>query len=314
MGEVGIVTIGDLYLDTVVDLAHAIPPTRFTELTVSSSCFTGWSRRVGGSALQVARAALAAGFVRATCVGALGAPGGEPDAAAREIAIRAKGWGVTLAVAYLPDATGEVLVVYDANGTRLMISKRGANALLGPSVLAPAMHDAVRVAAAVHISGYTLLQPARWRAVRTLLDTAREGDALVALDLAPHNLHQLMQRAELLERIVGMDCVMVEVPLLRRLAAPREVPPDAPTDVPFEVSVDEAIAWGASRFPQLVVHITPDVALIVKDGRVVDRRKFAYDSGPGSRGQSGAAQAVLLAEMISRQPGIPRQHRLRAGP
>ena len=314
MGEARIVTIGDLYLDTVVDLAQAIPPTRFTELTPSSSCFTGWSRRVGGSALQVARAALAAGFAHATCVGALGSPGGEPDAAAREIATYARDWGITLAVAYVPDATGEVLVVYDANGTRLMISKRGANALLDPNVLAPAMHDAVRAAAAVHISGYTLLQPARWRAVRALLDTARAGDALVALDLAPHNLHRLMRKSELLERIVDMDCVMVEVSLLRRLAAPREVPPDAPTDVPFEVSVDEAIAWGESRFPQLVVHMTPDVALIVRGGRVVDRRRFAYESGPGSRGQSGAAQAVLLAEMIRRQPGIPRRHRFGAGP
>jgi sugar/nucleoside kinase (ribokinase family) len=300
MGEAQIVTIGDLYLDTVVDLAKATPPARFTELTASSNCFSGWSRQAGGSALQVARAALAAGFARATCVGALGSPGGEPDAAAREIANYAQDWGVTLAVAYVPDATGEVLVVYDANGTRLMISNRGANALLNPRLLVPAMHDAVRTATAVHISGYTLLQPARWRSVRALLHTARAGDALVALDLAPHNLHRLMRKAEVLEQIIDMDCLMVEAPLLRRLAAPREVPPDAPTDVPFDVSIDEAILWGASRFPLLVVQLTPDEAVIIRDGRVVDRRRFAYESGIGSRGQSGAAQAELLAEMTSR--------------
>jgi sugar/nucleoside kinase (ribokinase family) len=295
-----LVAVGDLFVDLVADLGLADPPVSFGDLSSSSNCFACIDTWAGGSALHVASAAVGAGFASGTVIGSIGGlAAGGPDAEGQFLVREAAVLGVGLLVAISPtSATGRVLALYSGRGERLLVSDRGANADLCPEDLTQDMFLAVREAAAVHVSGYTLLQPQRREAVKALAVAAREGGALVALDYAPHDLHMHLPPSELIDAIAPfVDCAFVELPLAARLAG--EWTPSGAVNVPA------VLAWWGSRFEHAVIHVTPGRAILRSAGR--DRTiDTAYAAGTRSRGQSARVQAEILGLLWADGPRPPR--------
>jgi len=289
-----LVAIGDLFVDMIVDLRAASPPVSFAALSSGSNTFARIDRVAGGSALHAAAAAAGSGFASGAVIGAIGAVlTGEPDLDGQFLAQEAMALDIRLLVALSRTSpTGRVIAVYSASGERLMVSDRGANGELGPGDLTAEMFQAARRAAAVHISGYTLLQAARREAVRALASAAKQAGALVALDYAPHDLHRHLATSDLVDwAIPFVDCAFVELPLASRLAG------DRASDT-GEVDVASVLTWWGRRFEHAVLHLGPERAVVRSAGR--DRTvRTTYLPGAPSRGQSARVQVRILADLVS---------------
>ena len=292
-----LVAVGDLYVDLVVALGGAEPPVDFARLTSSSNSVAPIETAPGGTALQIAAAASAAGFRGGKAVGILGGDGGgdlDPDGAFLQR--RARELGVDLLVA--TDArrsTGRVIILWSADGARLMISDRGANLGLDEAEVTPEMVRAVREASALHLSGYALLQRGRRAALRAMATEARAAGTIVALDYAPHDLHRFLTREQAVDAMVDVvDCAFVELPLAHRLATGRRFDPD-------DVDPAGIVGWWGERFRDVVIHVSPARALVAVSGAVRDMR-FAHVPGPQSRGQSARVQVEILAGLCAREP------------
>ena len=185
-------------------------------------------------------------------------------------------------------ATGRTLILYMLNGRRFMISDPGANTTFTRQDISTSMHGAVATARLMHVSGYALITPERRMATLQLMRQAKTAGATVAVDLSPHNLHQLVDAPGLLEDLRGtVDWLLGEATTARGILGSAAIE-DTHCDVGDLAS---ALARWA---PSVAVFENPGAA-VVQDRGQRDSWRYDYEPGPASRGQSARAQAALLA-------------------
>jgi sugar/nucleoside kinase (ribokinase family) len=161
-----VVVIGDIVTDVVA--VHR------DELAVGSDT-AAEIRITGGGAAANTAAWLAALGVPVTLVAVVGA-----DRAGTDRVEELHAAGVRCVVRRAIGASTGAIVVLSAGGDRTMLVDRGANGLLTAADVVPALAGARHV----HLSGYTLLDPATRPAGRAVLTRAAEAGATASVDAA----------------------------------------------------------------------------------------------------------------------------------
>ena len=138
-----VVVVGDVMLDVIVK------PT--TEVALTSDTPSRVRLRRGGAAANLAESLARAGHI----VTYVGACGGDVTAQLFQDALRSA--GIDAALELVDAETGVVVAVVDAEGQRAMMTDRGANSLLSREHV---LRQLDRPFDHLHVSGYTLLDPA----------------------------------------------------------------------------------------------------------------------------------------------------------
>jgi sugar/nucleoside kinase (ribokinase family) len=202
-----VVIVGDVMDDVVV---RALVP-----VEVGSDTDSEIRRSPGGSGANQA-AWLASRGVPVRFYGRVGAS----DLDAHAAALRAAGVDARLgADPELP--TGSIVVLVDAGGERSMFTDRGANLRLGEADL-PQDLDGV---SHLHVSGYTLFEPATRRAVVDLIAMALRRSVPVSTDPSSVSYLREMGPERFLALTAGAETVFPNAPeasLLTGCAEPRE--------------------------------------------------------------------------------------------
>jgi sugar/nucleoside kinase (ribokinase family) len=282
--------IGDIFYDYVCDLSSSTDfPSSLADRDVDISA--GVVGLMGGNALQFAVAAIEEGFSPVTVVGKIGGCDGAPDVpgASALNAMRDAGVEPLLAVGDNA-ATGRAMITYLPHDRRFMISDPGANAAFESKDINDCMLQAVTGAGLVHVSGYTLVQPARRSAIFKLIEAARSAGATIALDVVPHDIDRYVTPAEMRAALARADWIMTAEVTARRLFDPDRALPE------------DALLMDLSRLASTVALFrSPDKATVLH-GCERREHELPYTPGPRSRGQSARAQAHLLARYLP-EPG-----------
>lgn len=277
-----VVVLGDVFGDVICDLTGDLECVRALARSKEYETASAITVGIGGGGVQFAIAATKYLDGEITVIGKVG---GQGDAAALQAIELLKNHGVRAAFAVDPlMATGCAMITYLPDNRRFMISDTGANGSLALQDLTPAMTDAARRAELVYVSGYMLVQPARRAATMSLLRTAREHGAEVAVDLVPHELDRYVEPSIILDEVLGMSTwfFAAEVTARRLLSCP---------DFTTAELLDNLC--GGTRNGAVFPH--PSAALIRAGDREV-WRTFDYHAGVRSRGQSAFAHARILGE------------------
>lgn len=169
--------VGDAMLDVIAEPAGEVRELDHIEAAVSFVA--------GGSGVNLALAAIDAGFTPVSLVCSLG-----PEVYAnRIIRDELRTAGVELIVnSVLDQPTGVAVVGYLADGSRIMFGSPGANGapLANQTILAVCgiMPDVVVV------SGYMLFRPSTRESVLAIMRQASRRGVVVVLDLVPHSIHR----------------------------------------------------------------------------------------------------------------------------
>ena len=161
-----VVLVGDLMMDVVVQPTAPLAPTSDTPANV----------RVGRGG---AGANMAVGLARAGhAVTYLGAVGG--DATGQLVVEELRNAGITVAAQMVDVATGVVVAVVAPDGQRAMLTSRGANQLLERTWVVEQLSAEFDH---LHVSGYTLLDPATRDVARAALEIARARSVSASVDV-----------------------------------------------------------------------------------------------------------------------------------
>src|SRR5690348_13573233 len=162
----GVVVLGDVNTDVVVLLGGEPAPGSDRPAAITT--------RGGGAGGNVAAHLAQLG----TAVQLVGCVGDDPAGAGLSAELAAA--GVRLALRTVPgSATGTVISLVEPDGSRSMLTDRGANLELAPGdVIVPARGDHL------HVSGYTLLDPRPRTAGLAALAAARAAGCTVSVDPA----------------------------------------------------------------------------------------------------------------------------------
>jgi sugar/nucleoside kinase (ribokinase family) len=156
--------------DAMMDVTALIE----TDIVYASDTPARISLQPGGSGANTA-AWLGSLGVPVTYAGAVGA-----DAYGDVMRSNLQHFGVDCSIHVATDApTGTCIVIVDGSGERTMFPDPGANSTLTPQMVADAMTDDVKV---VHLSGYTLLNPASRAAGVAAMDLAAARGVTISLD------------------------------------------------------------------------------------------------------------------------------------
>jgi len=161
-----IVVVGDVMLDVVAKPSTDIAPSSDTPSRVRLSR--------GGAAANFAVALARAGH-HVTYVGACGA-----DLAAKLFEDNLRGAGIDVALERVDTFTGVVVAVVNGVGQRAMLTDRGANSMLG---LEHVLRRFEQPFDHLHVSGYTLLDPATTDVGRAALARAIELGRSTSVDV-----------------------------------------------------------------------------------------------------------------------------------
>jgi ribokinase len=200
-----IVVVGDLVTDVVAVLDEPLATGSDTRAAVR---FTG-----GGQAANTA-AWLAARGTPVTLVAAAG-----DDEAGRARVAELTSAGVHCLVRGHERAATGTVIVLTRDGERTMITDRGANLLLSPADVDAALAG-VPAARHVHVSGYTLLDPASRGAGLRALAAARERGITASVDAA--SAAPLRRAAAFLDWVRGVDLLLANADEAAVLAGPGE--------------------------------------------------------------------------------------------
>lgn len=277
--------IGDVFYDYVSDLSSSGSPAALK--TSDVDVFAGVAGLVGGSAVQFAVAAIAAGFSPVAVIGKAGGRAGALDVpgAAAVSAMREAGVKPLLALDGNA-ATGRAMITYLPHDRRFMISDPGANAAFETGDIDTCMWQAARQRGLIHVSGYALLQPARRQATLKLVEAARSAGATVAIDVVPHDIDRYVTLAEMRAALARADWIMTAEVTARRLLDPDRALPE-----------DALLADLTELASSVALFRSPGKATVLHGG---ERREheLPYTPGPRSRGQSARAQARMLARYL----------------
>ncbi len=191
--QLSLCVIGDLALDVVtrlpeLDMGAEHGPQGFNSPRHIDA-------QVGGTGVLVATSAAQQGFSPVSLIGKIGVQpaNGQPDIAAQFILARLQQHGIqSLLATDAQEATAKVMITYLAGGRRLFIYDRGANASFNERDITPTSLAAVAQADILFVSGYSLLIPTQAEAVLQLMQEARAHQRLVALDVVPHKIYELI--------------------------------------------------------------------------------------------------------------------------
>jgi sugar/nucleoside kinase (ribokinase family) len=161
-----VIVVGDVMLDVVVKPNSEIAPTSDTSSRVRLSR--------GGAAANTAESLARYGH-HVTYVGAGGA-----DLAAQLFEDTLRDAGVDVALERFDTPSGVVVALVRADAQRAMMTDRGANSMLG---LEHVLHTLARPYDHLHVSGYTLLDPATTHVGRSALDHAHELGRSTSVDV-----------------------------------------------------------------------------------------------------------------------------------
>lgn len=186
-----IAVVGDAMMDVSARIA--------TDIVYASDTPASITQQPGGSGANTA-AWMAAEGVPVRYVGAVGQdPFGE--AVLRDL--RAVGVDCRVpAIEGVP--TGTCIVVVDGSGERTMFPDPGANSALTPAMVEGALDDTVDH---VHVSGYTLLNPASRAAGLAVFDAARAHGSTISLDPASSGPLEAA-REVILDRLPFVDVLL----------------------------------------------------------------------------------------------------------
>lgn len=285
-----VAVIGDVFYDYVCDLSSSADlPIALGTRDVDISA--GVAGLVGGNAVQFAVAAVQEGFSPVTVIGKVGGSDGSPDVSGAMAldAMRDAGIEPLLAVGD-NSATGRAMITYLPHDRRFMISDPGANATLEITDIDDCMWQAVRCAGLVHVSGYTLVQPARRSAILKLIEAARSAGAEIAIDVVPHDIDRYLTLAEVDTALAGADWIMIAEVTARRLFDPD-----------WALHEEALLADLLKRASTVALFQSPRKVTVL-DRYERREHELPYTPGPCSRGQSARAQACLLARYLL-EPG-----------
>jgi ribokinase len=183
--------VGDVVTDVVA--LHELPLTAGCDLPARVSL------RGGGSGANTA-AWLAASGVPTAFAGVVGA---DLAGAARVSELEAA--GVRPVVRRAEDAVTGSVVILSSAGERTMLSDRGANLLLSPADVDAGLATGARH---LHLSGYTLLDPASRAAGRYALAAAARSGLTTSVDLAAATIMRRVGAGDLLSWVQGIDLIL----------------------------------------------------------------------------------------------------------
>ncbi len=286
------VAIGDIFVDYITEIPVAY--TSFgsrPELDTSAPI----TRAAGGGSLQFAIAAAQADFCPSYCLGRVGGQEDDLDADARHVSRKARAANVEpIWTCDSLSGTGRCMILYLPQGQRIMVSDAGANASFSAEDITDRMRAIVAAASLVHVSGYALISNARRAATLQLMRAGKAGGAMIAVDLAPHNLHLLTDGNALLAELHGIcDWMIASHVTARGLLGMQE----SGTEPRAAYSLDAVVA-GLSRWSDSVAVFDHPGRARVYSGGDYSIFECHYESGCASRGQSAQAQATLLARYL----------------
>jgi ribokinase len=186
-----VLVVGDVVTDVLV--LHELPLAPGADLPARVSM------RGGGSGANTA-AWLAVAGVPTVFAGVVGA---DPVGAARVAELESA--GVRPVVRRAADAVTGSVVVLSSAGERTMLSERGANLLLSAADVDAGLATGARH---LHLSGYTLLDPASQAAGRYALAAAARGGLTTSVDLAAATIMRRVGTADLLSWVRGTDLIL----------------------------------------------------------------------------------------------------------
>jgi ribokinase len=275
-----VVVIGDVVTDIVAVHGSPLAPGSDTDARIT---ITG-----GGSAANTA-AWLAHLGVDVTLVGVVG---DDAAGAARVAELRAA--GVTCAVRVAPGAATGSIVVLSGGGDRTMLADRGANALLTVADVEPV----VAGAALVHVSGYTLFDPATRAAGIAALTGAAAAGATASVDAASAAPLRSVGGSAFLGWTRAANVLLANVDEARAILGS---PPEAP---------DPGTRHLAATFGGEVVVKHGAAGALWSDGTSVT----AVPAEPATVADpTGAGDAFAAGYLAARLSGTPIEPALRAG-
>jgi sugar/nucleoside kinase (ribokinase family) len=273
---VGVVVLGDVNTDVVVVLRGEPAPGSDRPASITS--------RGGGAGGNVA-AHLAQLGTRVRLVGCVG-----DDPAGAGLAAELSAVGVRLALRTVPGwATGTVVSLVETDGSRSMLTDRGANLELAPAdVVVPSRGGHL------HLSGYTLLDPRPRTAGLVAIGAARAAGCTVSVD--PASTEPL--------RHYGVERFLADTEaatlLLPNTAEARLLTGCA--------DVEEAGRTLAGRYPVVVVKLGPDGALWVTRDAMVHRpaqpATVVDTTGAGDAFAAGLLSVWLAAPAVSPETAL----------
>jgi sugar/nucleoside kinase (ribokinase family) len=269
-----IVVIGDLMTDTV---AHATLPLAKGSDTPATVTMHG-----GGSGANVA-AWLAVDGAEVAFVGRRGS-----DIAGRNRDMELMGYGVDARLVMDPERpTGTCVVMVTHRGDRTMMSDPGANAALSPDDLP---NDLFTPGAHLHMSGYTLLNPASRTAALAAGQTAARAGMTVSVDAASAAPVERAGAEAFLQMSNGASLLVVNRAEAAVLTG-REDP---------EQAARVLTAW----YPQVVMKLGPEGALFCMNGLMdpVRAPAFPVERIADGTGAGDAFCAGFLPPWLDKKP------------
>jgi sugar/nucleoside kinase (ribokinase family) len=275
-----VVVLGDLILDVVVALDEPAVP--------DSDAAARTRLTLGGAAANVAAWVAHAGG-RAVLIGRVGA-----DAAGREHQEVLRRRGVEARLVVDPGAsTGTVVALTAPDGSRTMLTDRGANLRLRAEDVPTDLGGA---GDHLHLSGYTLLHEATRSAAQTALEAAGQAGLSTSVDAS--SAGPLRQ--------VGSDAFLAWTHGVDVLRANRE---EALLLAPGADDAEEAVAALATRCPTVVVSDGPRGAWVAAGGLVHHEPAHAAKV----RDTVGAGDALTAGFLTALLSGRPPAQALAAG-
>ncbi len=166
----------------------------------------------GGNGVFFAQAAASVGFA-AVLMGAVGGRDGEPDTAGKLILASLREAGVRCEVQInSKDHTGLAVILYADNDRRLLVADRGANAYL--EIREDEIMRLLADAHVLHVSCYTALDALQRSRLLAIFEVARNFGTQIAIDLAPHDLVELIGTNATLQLAREADFLSCEVTTL----------------------------------------------------------------------------------------------------
>jgi sugar/nucleoside kinase (ribokinase family) len=190
---VSVAVIGDAMVDVVAQRECDASSLEYVEVRTAL--------KVGGSALNLARAARHAGFRAISVICSLSK---EDEIATRSVRSELADAGIALienSVSGQP--AGITIVGYLGSAERIMLASPGANEVaLGPEVISAAIGSAPDI---IVVSGYMLFRQSTRESVQEIMRGGSSAGSLVVLDAVPHSIHATMKPAEFTGLLADVD-------------------------------------------------------------------------------------------------------------
>jgi len=253
----------------------------------------------GGTGVMFAIAAIQANFKKTSLIGKIGRGvdcDGKPDIAGAYIIDTLKQLGIDVYVSLdSNNPTGRTMITFFPGGKRLLVANSGANDSFSTPDISKGLEEIVDQSDILFISGYSLLKSERAQAIISLMERAKRGKSLVALDVVPHSVYRILNWATFRKLTRHVDIVILETGTAKRLLPSRNVGKDCPNDS-YEVG-----SHLLKYYPAVLLQPDADhQCLIDRRGHIETDWNSNYASPEATRGRSDILTARLLHRHFER--------------